>query len=77
MIPAIEWPTHRTMAPKTVIVIMADRRPLEEFGDRRAVNRTIVIPSLIQFNQHVGFCGVEANLSHKSALRRFGAFKSV
>jgi hypothetical protein len=50
---------------------------VNEIINGRAINGAIVIPSVIQLNQHVRLRGVIADLSHKAALRRFGTFECV
>ena len=69
MIPAIEGAVHRATASEILIVIAPDRACVNEAIDGSAINRAIMIPSLVQLSQHVGFGGVVTDLTHKAALR--------
>jgi hypothetical protein len=77
VIPAIKRPMHRGMASETLIVVAPHRVCVNEIIDGRAINGAIVIPSVVQLNQHVGLRGIVADFAYKTALGRFGARECV
>jgi hypothetical protein len=65
------------MASETLIVVGPDRACVNEIIDGRTINRTVVIPSVVQLYQHVGLRSVVTDCAHKTALRCFGASECV
>jgi hypothetical protein len=65
------------MASEILIVVGSDRACMNEIIDRGAINRAIMVPSIVQFNQHVRLSTVVTDGAHKAALGRFGACKRI
>jgi len=65
------------MTSEFLIIVGPNRACVDEIIHRAVVNRAIVIPSVVQLNQHVGLRSVITDHSHKAALGCFGACERI
>jgi hypothetical protein len=75
MVSAVKRAMNGPVASKLFVVVTPDGACVGETINGRAVNRTIMIPSVVQLNQQVGFYGVVTDGPNEATLGRLSAYK--
>lgn len=59
---------YGAMAAKSIVVVSSDRSCVDEIIDGGRIDGAVMIPSVVQLNQHVGLRGVITDGPHKTTL---------
>jgi hypothetical protein len=77
MITAIERTMQFATTAKTLIVIRSNRGGSNKIVKGRFIHSAVVVPSVVQLDEHVRFGRVETNFSDEAALWCFSTYKRI